>query len=146
MRHLFLYDRGNQLRVLDETGLTMTQCKTLLEMGGLGGRQAAWGVGDLAEHFGVSVPSMSRAVDGLVKKGLATRVEDPEDRRARRVEITDSGQDLVETLATVRLIGIERFANTLSAAQRRKLDAAVDSLMEREDIAATYTHLKGSEE
>lgn len=145
MRHLFLYDRGNQLRVLDETGLTMTQCKTLLELGGLGGSTTPWGVGDLAEHFGVSVPSMSRAVDGLVKKGMATRVEDPEDRRARRVAITAKGQDLVQTIVTVRQTGIERFSNTLSAAQRRKLDAAVDSLMEREDIARTYLHLKGSE-
>ncbi len=37
MRHLFLYDRGNQLRVLEDSGLSMTQCKALLELGGLGG-------------------------------------------------------------------------------------------------------------
>ncbi len=39
---------------------------------------------------------------------------------------------------------MEAFAATLTAAQRRKLDAAVDSLMDREDIAETYEHLKGS--
>ena len=33
-------------------------------------------------------------------------------------------------------------ASTLTAAQRRKLDAAVESLMDREDIATTYEHLK----
>src|SRR4051795_5189231 len=71
MRHLFLYDRGNQLRVIEDSGLTMTQCKALLELGGLGGTVEAWQVSDLAEVFGVSVPSMSRAVDGLVKKRLA---------------------------------------------------------------------------
>ena len=37
MRHVFLYDRGNQLRVIEESGLSMTQCKALLELGGLGG-------------------------------------------------------------------------------------------------------------
>ena len=68
MRHLFLYDRGNQLRVIEESGLSMTQCKALLELGGLGQTAEAWQVGDLAEVFGVSVPSMSRAVDALVKK------------------------------------------------------------------------------
>ena len=36
LRHLFLYDRGNQLRVIEESGLSMTQCKALLELGGLG--------------------------------------------------------------------------------------------------------------
>jgi DNA-binding MarR family transcriptional regulator len=142
-RHLFLYDRGNQLRVIEESGLSMTQCKALLELGGLGQTAQTWQVGDLAELFGVSVPSMSRAVDSLVKSGLATRVEDTVDRRVRQVRITAKGKDLVETLVAVRQSGIEAFAATLSATQRRKLDAAVDSLMDREDIAQTYQHLKG---
>lgn len=145
LRHVFRYDRGNQLRVFEESGLTMTQCKVLLELGGLGGDAQVWQVSDLAEVFGVSAPSMSRAVDGLVKKALATRIEDPDDRRARRVGITAKGKELVETLVAVRQTGIESFAATLSAAQRRKLDAAVDSLMDREDIAQTFELLKGSD-
>jgi MarR family transcriptional regulator, transcriptional regulator for hemolysin len=145
-RHLFLYDRGNQLRVIEETGLSMTQCKALLELGGLGNCPATWQVSDLADVFGASLPSMSRAVDGLVKKGLATRVEDPTDRRVRLVRLTADGKSLVDQLTTVRRNGIEAFAATLSAAQRRKLDAAVDSLMDREDIAKTYQLLKGSKE
>jgi DNA-binding MarR family transcriptional regulator len=144
LRHLFLYDRGNQLRVIEESGLSMTQCKALLELGGLGQSVETWQVGDLAEVFGTSVPSMSRAVDALVRKRLATRVEDPDDRRVRQVRITAKGKHLVETLVTVRQTGIEAFAATLSAAQRRKLDAAVDSLMDREDIAQTYDHMKGA--
>ena len=143
LRHVFLYDRGSQLRVIEETGLSLTQCKVLLELGGLGRTAEAWQLGDLAELFGVSLPSMSRAVDALVKKRLATRVEDPEDRRARQVRITAKGKDLVETLVTVRQAGIEAFASTLSAPQRRKLDAAVDALMDREDIAQAFEHLKG---
>lgn len=143
LRHVFLYDRGNQLRVIEESGLSLTQCKALLELGGLGQAEEAWQVGDLAQVFGVSLPSMSRAVDALVKEKLATRVEDPGDRRVRQVRITAKGKDLVETLVAVRQSGIEAFASTLSAAQRRKLDAAVDALMDREDIAETYEHLKG---
>ncbi len=143
--HLFLYDRGNQLRVIEETGLSLTQCKVLLELGGRGQSEHVWQLSDLAELFGVSVPSMSRAVDGLVKAKLATRVEDPDDRRVRRVKITAKGKDLVDRLVTVRRAGIEAFAATLTAAQRRKLDAAVEALMDREDIARTYQHLKGSE-
>ena len=37
---------------------------------------------------------------------------------------------------------MEAFAASLTAAQRRKLDAAVDALMDREDIAEAYEHLK----
>ncbi|HEY5977364.1 MAG TPA: MarR family transcriptional regulator [Solirubrobacterales bacterium] len=142
MRHVFRYDRGNQLRVIEESGLTMTQCKTLLELGGLGREPEPRQVSDLAETFGVSVPSMSRAVDALVKDGRVTRLEDPDDRRVRRVAITEKGKELVNTLLIVRQAGLESFAETLTAAQRRKLDAAVDSLMDREDIAQTFEHLK----
>lgn len=143
LHHVFLYDRGSQLRVIEETGLSLTQCKVLLELGGLGRDAQAWQVSDLAELFGVSVPSMSRAVDALVKAKLATRVEDPDDRRVRRMEITAKGKSLVATLVTVRMTGIEAFVTTLTAAQRRKLDAAVEALMDRDDLAQTYEHLKG---
>ncbi len=142
MRHVFLYDRGNQLRVLEDTGLTTTQCKALLELGGLGDCPETWQVSDLAAVFGVSPAAMSRAVEGLVKKGLATRAEDPSDRRVRVVQITAAGDDLVDELTTVKRNGLEAFAATLTAAQRRKLDAAVEALMDREDIAKTYQHLK----
>lgn len=143
MRHVFLYDRGNQLRVIEESGLSMTQCKALLELGGLGAASEPRQVSDLAERFGVSVPSMSRAVDALVKKKLVTRLEDPSDRRVRRVAITARGKQLVDTLLVVRQAGMEAFAESLSPAQRRKLDAAVDALMDRPDIAETFEHLKG---
>lgn len=142
LRHLFLYDRGNLLRVIEESGLSMTQSKALLELGGLGEQTEARQVTDLAEALGVSVPSMSRAVDGLVRKRLATRVEDTADRRVRRVAITDRGKRLVEALVVVRQAGMEIFAASLTGAQRRKLDAAVDALMDRPDIAEAYEHLK----
>ena len=61
----------------------------------------------------------------------------------RQVRITAKGKDLVETLVAVRQTGFEAFTSTLSAAQRRKLDAAVDSLMDRDDIAQTYRAPEG---
>jgi DNA-binding MarR family transcriptional regulator len=142
LRHLFLYDRGNLLRVIEESGLSLTQSKVLLELGGLGEVTEARQVTDLAEALGVSVPSMSRAVDGLVRKHLATRVEDADDRRVRRIAISPKGKRLVDALVVVRQAGMETFAASLTAAQRRKLDAAVDALMDRPDIAEAYEHLR----
>src|ERR1044072_5127158 len=143
LRHLFLYDRGNMLRVIEESGLSATQCKVLLELGGLGEATAPRQVSDLAGTFCVCVPLISRAVDGPGKQGLATRVEDEEDRGLRRFAITARGKQLVDTMLVVRQAGMEAFAASLTAAQRRKLDAAVDSLMDREDIAQAYELLKG---
>jgi DNA-binding MarR family transcriptional regulator len=142
LRHLFLYDRGNLLQLIEESGLSLTQCKVLLELAGLDEASEPRHVRELADAFGVSPPSMSRAVDSLVREGLASRIEDPDDRRVRRVAITDKGKRIVDNLIVVRQAGMEAFAASLSATQRRKLDAAVDSLMDREDLAKAYRHLR----
>ena len=110
LHHVFLYDRGNQLRVIEETGLSMTQCKFLLELGGLGRTAEAWQLSDLAELFSVSVPSMSRAIDALVKAKLATRVEDPEDRRVVRLRLTPQGSRTLRQLTELHLEEIKRLA------------------------------------
>ena len=135
LRHLFLYDRGNLLRVIEECGLSMTQFKALLELGGLGEATPPRQVSDLAETFGVSVPSMSRAVDGLVKKAWRPGSRTPTTGACGGSRSRPRASSWSTPCVVVRQAGIEAFAATLSAAQRRKLDAAVDALMDRDDIA-----------
>lgn len=142
IRHVFRFDRGNQIQVLEESGLSLTQCKAILELGGVGPDPEPWQLGDLAAHLGISIPAMSRAVDDMVRKGLAKRIEDPEDRRVRRVTLTAKGRRLVDTLVTMRRAGAEAFAATLTPSQRRKVDDAIEALMDRGDIAEAYEQLK----
>ncbi len=47
-----------------------------------------------------------------------------------------------DELLMVRQAGMEAFAESLTAVQRRKLDTAIDALMEREDIAEAFAVLK----
>jgi DNA-binding MarR family transcriptional regulator len=138
--HIFLFDQGQQLRTIEESGLTMAQCKTLLALAGPGESAEPRQITEIAERLGLSLPSMSRAVDGLTRKHLVTRVEDEHDRRVKRIAIASKGEKLVSELVSMRLAGLEAFASTLNAAQRRKLDAAIDGL-DREEIAATYEQL-----
>src|SRR5437016_4487625 len=83
LRHLFIYSGGEHLRKMDESGLTITQYKTLLMLAGPEGDEPYAGR-DIAQRLEVSLASVSRAVDGLVRSRLVTRVEDSEDRRVRR--------------------------------------------------------------
>jgi DNA-binding MarR family transcriptional regulator len=46
---------------------------------------------DVAEELGLDKSTMSRQIAQLVRLGLLTRRPDPEDRRAFRLELTDSG-------------------------------------------------------
>jgi DNA-binding MarR family transcriptional regulator len=128
-------------RVIDESGLTFVQTKGLLALATT--ESAHLSVKSLAEQLNISLPSASRAVDGLVKSKFVTRVEDPADRRMRQVSLTPKGEELAHDVISARIDGIERFAGTLSRSERTKLGDALDLLLEREEIAETYRSHRG---
>ena len=144
LRHLFVFDRGNQLRAMEESGLTLTQCKALFVLSGPAveaGEEACPGK-ELAEQIGLSMAAISRAVDGLVEKGYVTRIEDPDDRRVRRLAITEAGEETVGRILSARLAGLREFSESLTVAERRKLDSALELLGERDQVAQAYGKLK----
>jgi DNA-binding MarR family transcriptional regulator len=91
---------------------------------------------EAAEVVHVSMPAASRMVDDLVRRGLAQRREDEDDRRMKRVCLTDGGRAAIRRLNAARLSGLEQFARTLTASERRSLANALSELLNREDIAA----------
>ena len=144
-RYFFAFDRGSQLRAMEESGLSFAQCKVLFLLGspamsgGLSGKE-------LAENIGLSVAAISRAVDGLVEGGQVTRIEDPTDRRVRLIAITEEGQHAVDKIVAARMDGLRAFSADLSAAERRALDRALDKLIEREDFAEVFAQIKELEQ
>jgi DNA-binding MarR family transcriptional regulator len=141
LRHIFIFSGGEHLRKMEESGLTLTQVKALLMLAGPEGAEPYAGR-DIAERLQVSLASVSRAVDGLVRKRLVSRVEDPEDRRVRRLTITDKGRRLAGEIVAARLADLEAFAASLTSAQRRKLDAALDAMLDTEEIRAAAKDLE----
>jgi len=137
MLHTLGAGGGAVMRAIDDTGLNFIQVKALVTLASDEGEEHS-SVKHVAEALGVSVPSASRAVDDLVKRGLASRVEDPDDRRLRRITLTVSGSEVADQVMAARVAGLERFAATLTATERRKLDAALDVLLKREEIADIY--------
>jgi DNA-binding MarR family transcriptional regulator len=91
---------------------------------------------EAAELVHVSMPAASRMVDDLVRRGFALRREDDEDRRMKRVCLTEDGRAVSRRLHAARLNGLEQFTETLTPPERRALADAVSKLLEREDIAA----------
>jgi DNA-binding MarR family transcriptional regulator len=52
---------------------------------------------DLAEHLGLTLPSASKLVDGVVKQKLLTRKESAEDRRRLTLILTQTGTSIVDS-------------------------------------------------
>ncbi len=89
-----------------------------------------------AELVLVSLPAASRTVDDLVRRGFVERHEDAEDRRMKRVSLTEPGRSVIRKLNAARLIGLEEFARTLTDDERGALAGALTKLLERPDVAA----------
>lgn len=58
---------------------------------------------ELAEHLAVAVNSMTSIVDSLERNALVRRQRSEEDRRVVRVELTDSGRVIYQSLVAVNL-------------------------------------------
>ena len=92
---------------------------------------------EAAESVHVSLPAASRMVDDLVRRGFVLRNEDAEDRRMKRVRLTDAGGAVIRRLNAARLIGFESFAQTLNHTEHEQLAQALATLLEqRPDLAA----------
>jgi DNA-binding MarR family transcriptional regulator len=115
-------------RVVDEAmqgaGLSMARAKLLdrlITQGPM--RQQA-----LADCFGFAPRSITDMVDGLERDGLAERLDDPGDRRAKLVRITAAGEVAVNAALRVRVKLIEHIFGVLSPADRVELARLLTAL------------------
>jgi DNA-binding MarR family transcriptional regulator len=130
--HLMRGSSQQMFAILGELDLTMTQMKTL---GMLDDCVQEVSVKELSERLALSLPATSRTVDGLLRRGLLSRHEDADDRRIKRVRLTDEGRAMVRRIVTARLQGLESYAATLSDDQRARLMAALAELPHKKDTA-----------
>jgi len=117
-----------------ELDLSFTQLKALcwLEMDG-----QERSVKALAESMGVSLPAMSRAVDGLFERGFVERDEDPTDRRMKRVRLTPAGHTVPRALNDARLSALQELMGSLDDEEAAALERALTLIVaHREEIAA----------
>ncbi len=91
-------------------------------------RRPGGSLSDAAERVGLSLPAMSRLIDGLVERGLLTREDAAEDRRRVSLRITDAGRALVRTAREGALARLAEVLGTLSAKERAQIIEAMQIL------------------
>ena len=79
---------------LGEHGCTPAQCHALIELAERGPRTAA----QLAEVLEVDKSTAGRTVAPLVRAGLLEHLVDPNDRRAKPVQLTEAGRERVRAI------------------------------------------------
>ena len=85
-------------------------------------------IGELAGLEGVTPPTMTRLVAGMVADGLIDRREDPADRRVVRVQASATGRSLLLAGRDRRVAALAAMVKPLTAKERRRLDAAAATI------------------
>jgi DNA-binding MarR family transcriptional regulator len=134
--------QGGFLEVIDELGLSFSQLKALQFLSTADAPELS--LKQLGDQLGLSLPAVSRAVDGLVQRGLVTRTEDVEDRRMKRVRPTKAADELIARLIDVRFAELGKFVDTLTPRERKKLADALTALYEREEFSLPHKESKNA--
>ena len=83
---------------------------------------------DLAGHMGVTVATMSLAIDRLERRNYVRRDRDPQDRRRVLLRVTPAGVRLREAKSVLDPVRVEQVLGQLSAADRDKALAGLELL------------------
>jgi MarR family transcriptional regulator for hemolysin len=76
----------------------------------------------LADHVGIEGPSLVRLLDQLCAAGLVRRDEDPDDRRAKTISLTEEGRAVTARME-LELVGLR--AQVLKGVTRADLEATL---------------------
>ena len=124
---VFMHRSGRDFRrFMEETDLSFSQLSVLIRLyhGGISG------ISEIGSQLGVTKAAASQAVDRLVQLGLIERTEDPVDRRAKRLALTQKGRTLIEKGIEARSKWIEGLTDALTHEQQDMIVAALTLLTE----------------
>jgi DNA-binding MarR family transcriptional regulator len=117
----------DMFRVLGEVGLSFTQMKALFVLQ----ESEEMTVKEISSRLSMSLPAMSRSVDGLVQRGFVARRECESDRRSKQIALLPAGRDVLNRLTAAREAALVSFAAELPDAERTALHAALLPIAER---------------
>lgn len=81
---------------------------------------------EISERFEVTPAAASQLVDKVVQSGFVKREEDPKDRRAKLLNLTDKGKELIRQGIEERYRWVDELSGKLTAEERKKISDALD--------------------
>ena len=111
-------------RYVKNSGYSMPQFFLLMQVY----RQEHCGISDLSDHLEITNAAVSQLVDKLVQAGMLTRKEDPNDRRAKKVELSPEGRDFLEQGFKERYLWVDKLADALSDEEEAQVAKALEIL------------------
>ena len=108
------------------TGLSMPQFSILMQLY----QRGDCGISDISDRFEISSAAASQHVENLVQAGLIGRTEDPRDRRAKQIQLSDKGRALIQHGFGARYQWIDQLASAIDPRDQEKITEALAILTE----------------
>src|SRR5512137_2506471 len=98
-----------------DRGLTMAQLGAMFHIS----QKGACGVSDIGNDLGVTNSAASQMLERLVQLKLITRSEDPSDRRAKQIVLTDKGRQLLHEGSQANRLWLEDLAHSMTTEEQQ---------------------------
>ncbi len=108
------------------TGLSMPQFSILMQLY----HRGYCGISDISDRFEISNAAASQHVENLVQQGLIGRTEDPHDRRAKQIQLSEKGRALIQHGFSARYQWVDQLARVIDPKDQEKVAEALTILNE----------------
>lgn len=108
-------------------GFSMSQVGALFQLS----HRATSGVSNIGDRLGVTSAAASQMLDRLVQQGLIVRSEDPNDRRAKQIALTERGRGFIHEIMKARQRWFESVAAGMSEKERETVVTGLRILIEK---------------
>jgi len=122
--HHSMHERAHFAKAI---GLSMPQFGILMQLHYRGN----CGISGISDRFDITNAAASQLVEKLVQSGLIQREEDPHDRRAKLLNLTEKGRELIRQGIEERYRWVDQLAVELNAEERDKVTEALTILTEK---------------
>jgi len=102
-------------------GLSMPPFSVIMQLH----HRGACGMSESSERFEITPAAASQLVDKLVQSGYVAREEDPHDRRAKLLNLTDKGRAIIQQGIEERYRWVDQLAEKLTADERAQISEAL---------------------
>lgn len=106
------------------TGLSMPQFSILMQLH----HKGPCGMSQISERFDISNAAASQLAEKLVQHQYIERAEDPNDRRAKVLQIAPKGKSLIEAGVAERHRWLDELIKNLSADEKSKVQEGLNIL------------------
>lgn len=107
------------------TGLSMPQISILMQLH----HKGPCGMSEISNRFDITAAAASQLVDKLVHNELIQRTEDPNDRRAKQLALSNKGSEFIKKGTDERYRWMNNLEDTLSAEEQKKISEALTLLI-----------------